>query len=369
MAQSQGQPVQVVPQRKEGTSALARSEERTAFWLLFPTLATLLVLAIYPLGQVFVQSFTDARFAAAADRETSFVGFSNYRELLSMTIRELPPQVDEETGQPVVEDGVTQYESPFRILPREPVRYGAVGEFGFGGNRYVLGATSPDFIRSIWDTIVVTVTAVSLETILGMIIALTVASKFLGRGVMRAAMLVPWAIITVVSARIWEWMLEPDRKGLFNTVFGAMGLNDGFTNWTGNPATQLPSLIAMEVWKTTPFMALLLLAGLATISGELYEAAEIDGANKVRQFFSITLPLLLPTLAVALVFRTLDTLRIFDAFQVIFGESRLSMASFAYFQLIGARNVGLSSAASVVIFFLLFGFAFLYIRILRVDTE
>ncbi|ADI13753.1 carbohydrate ABC transporter permease [Truepera radiovictrix] len=368
MAQTQGQPVKVIRQRKEGTSALARAEERTALWLLAPTFLTLLVLAIYPLGQVFVQSFTDARFATAG-HETSFVGFSNYRNLLSMTIRELPPRIDEETGQPIVQDGVTQFESPFRILPREPVRYGAVGQFGFGGRRYVLGATSPDFIRAIWDTLVVTVIGVSLQTILGMVIALTVATKFLGRGVMRAAMLVPWAIITVVSARIWEWMLEPDRKGLFNTVFSYLGLSDGFTNWTGNPSLQLPSLIAMEVWKTTPFMALLLLAGLSTISGELYEAAEIDGANKVRQFFSITLPLLMPTLAVALVFRTLDTLRIFDAFQVIFGEGRLSMASFAYFQLIGARNVGLSSAASVIIFFLLFGFAFLYIRILRVDTE
>ncbi len=95
----------------------------------------------------------------------------------------------------------------------------------------------------------------------------------------------------------------------------------------------------------------------------------MDGASKVRQFFSITLPLLTPTLAVALVFRTLDTLRIFDAFQIIFGEGRLSMASLAYFQLIGARNVGLSSAASVIIFFLLFGFAFAYIRLLKVDTE
>ncbi len=368
MAQTQGQQVKVIPQ-KSGTSELAKSEERTAFWLLFPTLLTLLILAIYPLGQVFVQSFRDATFAGGADQQSSFVGFSNYRNLLSMTFRELPPELDEETGQQVVEDGVPQYESSFRILPREPLRYSAVGEFSLGGNRYVLGATSADFIRSVWDTLVVTIAAVSLETILGMVIALTVATKFLGRGIMRAAMLVPWAIITVVSARIWEWMLEPDRKGFFNTIFEKVGINDGFTDWTGNAATQLPSLIAMEVWKTTPFMALLLLAGLATISKELYEAAEMDGASKVRQFFSITLPLLTPTLAVALVFRTLDTLRIFDAFQIIFGEGRLSMASFAYFQLIGARNVGLSSAASVIIFFLLFGFAFAYIRLLRVDTE
>jgi trehalose/maltose transport system permease protein len=367
MAQAQSQ--RVSQAKRQGYSELAKSEERTAMWLLLPTFAVLVVLAIYPLGQVFVESFRNATFAGGANQEAEFVGFRNYRNLLSMTIRELPAEIDEETGQQVVEDGVPQYESPFRILPREPLRYQEVTSFGFAGSRYVLGATSADFIRAVWDTVFVTIVAVALETLLGMIIALVLAAKFFGRGVMRAAMLVPWAIITVVSARIWEWMLEPDRKGLFNTVFGTIGLNDGFTNWTGNEATQLPSLIAMEVWKTTPFMALLLLAGLATIAGEYYEAAEVDGASKLRQFFSITLPLLTPTLAVALIFRTLDTLRIFDAFQVIFGEARLSMASFAYFQLIGARNVGLSSAASVVIFILLFGFAFAYIRLLRVDTE
>jgi trehalose/maltose transport system permease protein len=125
----------------------------------------------------------------------------------------------------------------------------------------------------------------------------------------------------------------------------------------------------MDVWKTTPFMALLLLAGLATIPSELYEAAAIDGANKVRQFFSVTLPLLLPTLAFALVFRTLDALRVFDIFQVVLGRQRYSMASFAQDALINNRDVGTSAAASVVIFILIFVFAVIYIRMLGVDTE
>ena len=368
MAQSQAQ--RAASGAKRGPSDLAKAEERTAFWLLAPTFIVLLSLAIYPLGQVFVQSFTNARFASAT--ETEFVGFQNYRQLLSMTVRELPRELDA-AGNPVVEDGVPQYESWVRVLPREPLRYSAVSEFGLAGNRYVLGATAPDFIRSIWDTVVVTVFAVGLETILGMIIALVLAAKFLGRGVMRAAMLVPWAIITVVSARIWEWMLQPTRLGFFNSFLSRLGLRDDpvvfLSNTPGNVNLQLPSLIAMEVWKTTPFMALLLLAGLATISKELYEAAEVDGASKVRQFFSITLPLLTPTLAVALIFRTLDTLRVFDSFQVVFGEQRLSMASFAYFELIAARDVGVSSAASVIIFFILFGFAFAYIRLLNVEAE
>ena len=363
MAQANPVTVAKVPH----TSELARSEERTALWLLLPTFTVLFLLAIYPLGQVFYLSFTNARFADPS-ATTEFVGWSNYRDLLSFTIRELPPELDD-NGQPVVDNGQVQYQNPFRILPRSPRRYGELSEFNFGGKRYVLGASDVDFIRAVGDTVFVTVFAVALEALLGMAIALVLATKFIGRGVMRAAMLVPWAIITVVSTRIWEWMLGPDRKGFFNALFNRIGLSNGFVDWTGDPKYQVPSIIAMEVWKTTPFMALLLLAGLATIPSDLYEAAEIDGASKVQQFFSMTLPLLTPTLAVALVFRTLDSLRIFDAFQIMYGESRESMASFAYFQLISAREMGFSSATSVVIFIVLFAFAFLYIRLLNVDTE
>lgn len=354
--------------RADGISELARSEARTAAWLLTPTFVILLLLAIYPLGQVFYLSFTNARFA---DRTApvEFVGWSNYRDLLSFTVQRVPPELGDD-GQQVVEDGVPQFESAFRVLrdAGENRRYSPVREFSFGGNRYVLGAANADFIRAVGDTLLVTIIAVSLEALLGIAIALVLAAKFWARGAMRAAMLVPWAIITVVSTRIWEWMLAPDRRGFFNTLLDRFNLG-GSVNWTGDPATQLPAIIAMEVWKTTPFMALLLLAGLATIPSDLYEAAEIDGASKVQQFFSMTLPLLLPTLAVALVFRTLDTLRIFDAFQIMYGESRQSMASFAYFQLISAREMGFSSATSVVIFIVLFVFAFLYIRLLKVDTE
>lgn len=353
--------------KARGGSELARSEARAAYWLLLPTFAILFLLAIYPLGQVFYLSFTNARFADPGS-ETSFVGWQNYRDLLSFTVVELPPELDD-NGQQVVEDGEPQYESAFRALPREPRRYSPVWEFGLGGNRYVLGAGDADFIRAVGDTVFVTVIAVALEAILGLAIALVLAAKFWARGAMRAAMLIPWAIITVVSTRIWEWMLVSDRKGFFNAFLNRLGLSDGFIDWTGNPALQVPNIIAMEVWKTTPFMALLLLAGLATIPGDLYEAAEIDGASKLQQFFTMTLPLLLPTLAVALVFRTLDSLRIFDAFQIMYGESRQSMASFAYFQLISAREMGFSSATSVVIFLVLFIFAFLYIRLLKVDTE
>jgi trehalose/maltose transport system permease protein len=271
----------------------------------------------------------------------------------------------------MVVDGRPVYENPRLFLRQLDTRlpYDAVNTFDAFGNRYVLGATSARFIRAVWDTLVFTVTSVAIETVLGMIIALTLATKFIGRGVMRAAMLVPWAIITVVSARIWEWMLQSTRAGFFNTLLTDLGLIDQSIAFFQTASLQVPAMIMIDVWKTTPFMALLLLAGLSTIPTELYEAAEVDGANPVRRFFSITLPLLTPTLAVALIFRTLDALRVFDLFQVVYGEARYSMASYAYYQLIAARNVGMSSAASMVIFILIFVFAILYIRALGVERD
>lgn len=352
--------------KRRGPSHLARAEERTALWLLIPTFVIILIIAVYPLGQVFVSSFQEETFASAEPAE--WVGFDNYRRLLSVTLRELPAERDDQ-GNVVVEDGQRQYESWVRVLPREPRRYRALTEFDLFGSRYVVGAITPAFVQAVWDTIVFTVAAVFLETVLGMIIALALTAKFVGRGAMRAAMLVPWAVITAVSARIWEWMLQPTRAGLFNTVGSALGLNNGSTNFFGEAALQLPSMIVMDVWKTTPFMALLLLAGLSTIPKELYEAARVDGASPVRAFFSITLPLVSPTLAVALIFRTLDSLRVFDIFQVVLGRQRYSMATYAQDMLVNARDVGMSSAASVVIFILIFAFAIGYIRVLRVETQ
>jgi trehalose/maltose transport system permease protein len=352
--------------RKSGMSELAKSEERTALWLLAPTIILLILIAIYPLLRVFYLSTTNKRFASSQPVE--FVGFQNFRNLLSLTIRELPVELDA-NGQPVVEDGVTQYESPVAVLPREPVRYREVTEFSLFGRRYVLGGTNPDFVLSIWDTVLFAIATVALETILGLIIALALARKFFGRGVMRTAMLIPWAIITAVSTLIWQWMFKSNRSGFFNMLGDSLGWTDGNTVFLVNKALQLPSAIAIDVWKTTPFMALLLLAGLATIPSELYEAAEVDGASKIRQFFSVTLPLLVPTLAVALIFRTLDALRVFDLFQIMFGESRYSMTTFAQFSLVANKDMGLSSAASVVIFILLFSFAVFYMRALKVDAE
>jgi trehalose/maltose transport system permease protein len=125
----------------------------------------------------------------------------------------------------------------------------------------------------------------------------------------------------------------------------------------------------IDVWKTTPFMTLLILAGLQLIPGSIYEAADVDGASKWRQFWKITVPMLKPTLAVALVFRTLDALRVFDVFQIVLAQSRYSMGSFIYYELINNRATGYSSAGGVIIFLLIFAFAIAYIKFLGVQSE
>jgi trehalose/maltose transport system permease protein len=350
-------------------SELARREERMAYFLLLPTFIILIIIAFYPLGSVFYNSLTDKLFASS--EPAKFVGLENFSNLLSLTVKQLPPVIDENTGQPQIdaETGDIVYERPIRILPREPRRYKELRQFSLFGTRYVIGATDRDFMLAITDTLAFTFFSVVIELILGLGVAMVVNTKFTGRGAMRAVMLVPWAIPTAISSVIWAGMLSPTRTGFFNVIFQIWGLGDGQIPFLTEKAFQLPAMIAIDVWKTTPFMALLLLAGLQLIPGELYEAADVDGASKLRQFVSVTLPLLRPTLAVALVFRTLDAIRVFDLFQIILAQQKYSMASFAYYQLIDNQLMGYSSASSVIIFAMIFVFAVLYIRILGVETE
>lgn len=359
-----------VPEQKKkpGISDLARQEERLAYWLLVPTLLVLILIAFYPLGSVFVYSLTDRVFASG--QESNFVGLANYQQLLSVTIKELPPAVDE-AGNPIInpETGEQEYESAVRVLPREPNRYRAVSEFSLFGNRYVLGATDRDFILAVRDTLIFTILSVIFETLLGLGIALVVNFPFPGRGLMRVIMLVPWAIPTAVSSRIWEGMFASTRVGILNVMLQQIGFIDAPIAWLVESAWQVPAMIIIDVWKTTPFMALLLLAGLQLIPGDLYEAADVDGASTIRKFWVITLPLLRPTLAVALVFRTLDALRVFDLFQIVLAQSRYSMASYAYYELINGQRMGYSSAVSVVILIIISIFAIIYIRSLGVTNE
>ena len=353
-----------------GQEQLGSRERRLAWTLLIPTLAVFLLVAARPLEQTFIRSLTDKRFAG---REVpSFVGLQNYQELLGMRLDVVTCRVDEETGTCMTgRDGSVRWASIDRPLLEEGYRTVwnlPLPSPGLPRSLAVSGL-DPDFLRSIWTTLIFAVVSVTLELSLALFMAMTVNSDFGGRGLMRAVMLIPWAIPTVVSARLWELMLKDTSAGIVNRMLMDVRFVDAPQAWLSAVTLQLPAAIAVDVWKTTPFMALLLLAGLQSIPRDLYEAAGVDGASRVRQFFAITLPLLRPTIAVALVFRTLDALRVFDLFNVLFGRQQLSMATYNYETLVNNQQDGYASAVSIILFFLISIFAVIYVRMLNVETD
>jgi trehalose/maltose transport system permease protein len=239
---------------------------------------------------------------------------------------------------------------------------------GFGNYLFIL--TDPDFWLAVQNTLIFSICSVTLECVLGLAVALVANSKFKGRSILRVAILIPWAIPTVVSSKIWAWMFN-DIYGVVNVLLINLHLIPQKIAFLATPATALPVIIAVDVWKTTPFMALLLLAGLGLIPGDLYEAAAIDGATKVRQFFSLTLPLVMPTLLVALIFRTLDALRVFDIFYVMVGGQG-NMATMAIYNqqwLVSFLDAGIGSAASVIILVIIMVFVVLYTRFSKTSFE
>jgi len=282
---------------------LTLRQVRLAWILVLPTLLVVVLVAGYPLAQVFYWSFFKADIAFVEPPE--FVGLENYLLLFQ----------------------------------------------------------DPDFRQALWNTLKFTVVSVSLETVLGLAIALIIHSNFRGRGLVRTAILIPWAIPTVVSAKMWQWMLN-DVYGVINVLGVKLGLLSQKVAFLARPELLLPSIIAVDVWKTTPFMALLLLAGLQMIPEELYEAASIDGASRWQQFWSITLPLLTPALVVALIFRTLDALRVFDVVFVMSGVNPATRTLAVYNRqtLVDFQDLGYGSAISVAILVIIFAFVLLYMR-------
>ncbi|MGB9678755.1 MAG: carbohydrate ABC transporter permease [Thermoanaerobacteraceae bacterium] len=236
-----------------------------------------------------------------------------------------------------------------------------------GFANYVTLFEDSRFWAATLNTVVFTVVSVTFELILGMIMALLMNKKFRGTGLVRAAVLIPWAIPTIVSALMWKFIYN-DQYGVLNDIFNRLGLIHGYVAWLGNPSSAMGAAIFADVWKTAPFMALLLLAGLQNISNDLYEAAKVDGAGSIRQFIRITLPLLKPTILVALIFRTLDAFRVFDLIFVMTGggpgNSTETLSIYAYKTLFRNLDFGLGSAMSVIIFIFVFLFAMMYIRLL-----
>jgi trehalose/maltose transport system permease protein len=236
-----------------------------------------------------------------------------------------------------------------------------------GAANFAALARDPDWWRAVWNTVLLAAVSVTLETLLGLVIALTLDAHLPGRGLLRAAVLIPWAIPTVVSAQMWNWMYN-DLYGVLNAILLALGLVKAPVAWTANPDLALFAVIAVDVWKTTPFMALLILAALQLVPGEIYEAARIDGIPAPTVFWRITLPLIRPALMVAIIFRTLDALRIFDLPYVLTGNSRYtaSMAVFARQQLVDFQDVGYGSAASTFLFLVVAAFTVIYLTAGRV---
>jgi trehalose/maltose transport system permease protein len=276
-----------------------------------PALAVVGFVAIYPLGQTIYQSFTNEQFLAGLE-PTKWIGLKNYRDLIHDTV----------------------------------------------------------FRDSVWTTVKFTLITVVFEFVLGMIIALVVNSNFKGRGVMRAVMLVPWAIPTVISAQMWKWMYD-DIYGVINDAGVRLHLLSHSHAWISEPSTSLGAVAAVDIWKTTPFVALLLLAGLQVIPTELYEASEVDGASKLQQFWKITLPLLRPAILVTLIFRTLDALRVFDVFYVFFGN-RLDTQTMAIYDqntIVSTGDVGYGAAISVAIFLIIGLFVIIYVTLVRVEEQ
>ena len=261
-------------------------------WAL-PALAVLAATTAWPLAQTLWLSLTDATLFA--DRAAAFVGLANYRALLA----------------------------------------------------------DPDWWDAVRVTLAFALVSVALETVLGVAIALVLAAAFPGRGLLRAAVLVPWAIPTVVSAKIWAWMYH-DLHGVLNAMLLAIGAIDEPVAWTADPATALAAVILVDVWKTTPFVALLALAALQMIPRGVYEAARVDGAGAVATFWRITLPLIRPALVVAVTFRLLDALRAFDLIYVLTGDraETMTVSLFVRQQLIDFQDTGYGSAAATLTLFL-----------------
>jgi len=287
---------------------LTKRMQRQGRIFLAPTFIILALLGLYPLIQTLLMSFTDARMASG--EPLHFVGIDNYLNLFS----------------------------------RKP------------------------FWESVEMTVVFAVFSVAVETVLGLLIALALCANIPLKGILRAAILIPWALPTVVSARMWNYMLV-DTYGVINDIlYTRLHLVAEKIAWMSRPDTAFAAIVAIDVWKTTPFVVLLLIAGLQVIPRQAFEAAAVDGAGVLQRFRHITLPLLAPAILVAMVFRMLDALRIFDSIWVLTrGQMGTeSMATFTYRQMIDFRKIGLGSAASVAIFLLIGIFVIVYLSAARI---
>lgn len=234
-----------------------------------------------------------------------------------------------------------------------------------GFRNYARIFTNPNFWKALMFTLLFGLATVVLEAIFGLIFALLLNETFPGRGIMRAVILIPWAIPTIVSAKIWKLMYEY-TYGVINFLITTLGFSADKINWLGTTNSAFWSLVISDVWKTTPFVVIILLAGLQAIPRDLYKQARVDGAKMFKRFRSITLPLVAPVLLIALIFRTIDAIRIFDLVYVLTGGApggsteTLSFIGYNYFS---GDNYGMGSAVSVITFIVSFTITVIYIKL------
>jgi trehalose/maltose transport system permease protein len=280
-------------------------ERRTAYYMVLPALVIILIVAFFPILYSVILSLTDSTITGVG----SFVGVENYVEMFQ----------------------------------------------------------NQDFLEGFYNTVIFTVVSVFFEFMIGLGIALAINRAFRGRGLVRAAVLVPWAFPTVISAVMWRLMFQ-DQVGIINYAANAIGLIS--QPILSDETLVLIGAILIDVWKTTPFMALLLLAGLQTIPADVYEAARVDGANVMQRFFRITLPLLKPAILVAVLFRTLDAYRVYDLFWAVSDRQLESLSTFVYKGVrISQLMFAPGNAAAVFIFITAFAIALFFIRVLGMQTS
>jgi trehalose/maltose transport system permease protein len=294
------------PPKKRGTTDRARAERKLAYMLCAPAVIAMLLVTGYPIGYAIYLSLQkyDLRFPD----EKEFVGLANYGDVL----------------------------------------------------------TSSTWWTDVGTTVIIMVVSVAFELVLGMLIALVMHRAIFGRGPVRAAILIPYGIITVVAAFAWKYAFDPTS----GFVAGLPLVPDDYAPLTDRSGSLFVIILA-EVWKTTPFMALLLLAGLALVPDELHEAAKVDGASAWQRFWRITIPLMKPAILVALLFRTLDAFRIFDSAYIIQpggANGTETVSILGYNVLISRVNLGLGSAISVLIFLCVILIAVLFVKGLGTST-
>jgi trehalose/maltose transport system permease protein len=304
-------------------SELTQQRIRAARWFLLPMLVALAVVAGWPLVRSIYFSFTDASLSNLDAAQ--FVGFENYLR--------------------------------WQVLESGNIRWRGL-------------LADPAWWNAVWNTVRFAFTSVAFEAVLGMIVALVLNAEFRGRGLVRAAILIPWAIPTIVSARMWSWMLN-DQFGILNDLGMRLGLLSQKVAWTATPETAMTAVLIVDIWKTTPFMALLTLAGLQMIPKDIYEAAEIDGVHPIKQFFKITLPLVRPALMVAIIFRLLDALRIFDLIYVLTpnSSSTKTMSVLARENLFDFDKFAYGSAMSTLLFVIIAFLTIIYIWLGQVKFD